>query len=259
MTTASEVSFPFSALVTGASQGVGLAFVHALLARPNCNLVYAACRTPQTANALAALARAHPQRLRVLALDVTRQPDFAIAADTIRRETDRLHLVLNVAGLLHDAARGIQPERRLEDFDAEGLMAGIAVNTLGVALAAKHFLKLLTHDQRAVFASLSARVGSIADNRLGGWYSYRMAKAAQNQFTKSFAIEAARRAPKLIVAALHPGTVETALSKPFSGNVAADKLFTPEQSVGYLLGVIDGLTPADTGSFRAWDGSVVPW
>lgn len=252
-------ALPINALVTGASQGLGLAFVRALLARPHCNLVYAACRTPHRAQALAELAKAHPQRLRVLALDVTRAEDFVIAEDTVRRETDRLHLVLNVAGLLHDAARGVKPERRLEDFNAEGLMASIAVNTLGPALAAKHFLKLLTHDQRAVFASLSARVGSISDNRLGGWYSYRAAKAAQNQFTKSFAIEAARRAPNLIVAALHPGTVETALSKPFSGNVAADKLFTAEQSVSYLLSVIDGLTPADTGSFHAWDGSVVPW
>ncbi|MES2884385.1 MAG: SDR family NAD(P)-dependent oxidoreductase [Pseudomonadota bacterium] len=254
-----SVAFPINALVTGASQGLGLAFVQALLARPHCNLVYAACRTPGTATDLADLARAHPQRLRLLALDVTREADFVIAADTVQRETDRLHLVLNVAGLLHDAARGIKPERRLEDFNAEALMASIAVNTLGPALAAKHFLKLLTHDQRAVFASLSARVGSISDNRLGGWYSYRAAKAAQNQFTRTFAIEAARRAPNLIVAALHPGTVDTALSKPFSGNVAEGKLFSTGHAVAHLMTVIDGLTAADTGSFRAWDGKAIPW
>lgn len=250
---------PINALVTGASQGLGLALVSALLERPSCNLVYAACRKPGEAEALATLAREHPQRLRVLALDVTREEDFVIAADTVRRETDRLHLVMNVAGLLHDAAQGMKPERRLEDFMPEALLASVAVNTLGPALAAKHFLKLLTHEQRAVFASLSARVGSIADNRLGGWYSYRATKAAQNQFTRTFAIEAARRAPQLIVAALHPGTVDTALSKPFSGNVAEGKLFTAAQSAGYLLGVVDGLKPEDSGSFRAWDGSVIPW
>lgn len=250
---------PINALVTGASQGLGLALVTALLSRPNSNLVYAACRRPGEAQALGVLARQHPQRLRLLALDVTREADFAIAADTIRRETDRLHLVLNVAGLLHDAARGIKPERRLEDLTPEALLASVTVNTLGPALAAKHFLKLLTHDQRAVFASLSARVGSIGDNRLGGWYSYRAAKAAQNQFTRTFAIEAARRAPQLIVAALHPGTVDTALSKPFSANVAEGKLFTTAQSAGYLLAVIDALKTEDSGGFRAWDGSVIPW
>ncbi|MES2684065.1 MAG: SDR family oxidoreductase [Pseudomonadota bacterium] len=252
-------SHPLNALVTGASQGLGLAFVQALLALPHCNLVYAACRTPNTATALAGLASVHPKRLRVLALDVTREADFVTAADTVRRETDRLHLVLNVAGLLHDAASHLKPERRLEDFNAAALMASIAVNTLGPALAAKHFIKLLTHEQRAVFASLSARVGSIGDNRIGGWYSYRAAKAAQNQFTRTFAIEAARRAPNLIVAALHPGTVATELSKPFSANVAEGKLFSTAQSVAYLLAVIDGLSAADSGSFRAWDGSHIPW
>lgn len=252
-------AFPLNALVTGASQGLGLALVRGLLALPHCNLVYAACRTPQTATELAALAQQHPLRLRVLALDVTREQDFVIAADTVRRETDRLHLVLNVAGLLHDAARGIKPERRLEDFDAEALLASITVNTLGPALAAKHFVKLLTHDQRAVFASLSARVGSIGDNRLGGWYSYRAAKAAQNQITRTFAIEAARRAPNLVVAALHPGTVDTALSKPFSANVAEGKLFSADQSAAHLLTVIAGLRAADSGGFFAWDGSPVPW
>ena len=253
------VVHPINALVTGASQGLGLAFVKALLARPYCNLVYAACRTPNTATALTELVLAHPQRLRLLALDVTREADFVIAADTVRRETDRLHLLLNVAGLLHDSARGIKPERRLEDFNPDALMTSMAVNMLGPALAAKHFLKLLAHEQRAVFASLSARVGSIGDNRLGGWYSYRAAKAAQNQFTRTFAIEAVRRAPHLIVAALHPGTVQTELSKPFSGNVAEGKLFTPEQSVASLLKVIDDLTAADSGSFRAWDGQPIPW
>lgn len=251
--------FPLNALVTGASQGLGLAFVRALLALPHCNLVYAACRTPQTATELAALAQQHPQRLRVLALDVTREQDFVIAADTVRREADRLHLVLNIAGLLHEAARGIKPERRLEDFNPDALLASISVNTLGPALAAKHFLKLLTHEQRAVFASVSARVGSIGDNKLGGWYSYRAAKAAQNQITRTFAIEAARRAPNLIVAALHPGTVDTALSKPFSANVAEGKLFSTEQSAAHLLTVMEGLCTADTGNFFAWDGSPVPW
>ena len=250
---------PFNALVTGASRGLGLGFVRALMAAPQLNLIYAACRRPHDAQALSAIAREHPQKLRVLALDVTREADFAIAADTVRRETDRLHLVLNVAGVLQDAALGLRPERRVEELDPAALLASFSVNAVGPALAAKHFLKLLTHEQRAVFASLSARVGSITDNRLGGWYGYRAAKAAQNQFTRSFAIEAARRAPRLIVAALHPGTVETDLSEPFRGNVAEGKLFPVEQAVSQLLAVIDRLQAADSGGFRAWDGSTIPF
>lgn len=250
---------PVNALVTGASRGIGLALVQALLAVPQSQLVYAGCRKPQQADALHALLRQHPQKLRVLALDVTREEDFAIAADTVSRETDRLHLVLNVAGLLQDLPAGIRPERRIEDFRPAALLASMAVNALGPALAAKHFLKLLTHGQRAVFASLSARVGSIGDNRLGGWYGYRAAKAAQNQLTRTFAIEAARRAPQLIVAALHPGTVATDLSQPFSGNVAAAQLFSVERAAAQLLAVVDGLTPASSGHFYAWDGKEIPW
>lgn len=249
----------FNALVTGASRGLGLGLVQALLAQPEAKRVFAACRRPQTAIALTTLAREHPQRLCVLALDVTREQDFVLADETIRRETDRLHLVLNAAGVLHDAASGMRPERRIEELDPQTLLDSYAVNALGPALAAKHFLKRLTHDQRAVFASLSARVGSIEDNRLGGWYGYRAAKAAQNQLTRTFAIEASRRAPRLIVAALHPGTVETDLSAPFRGAGREGQIFTVPQAATQLLAVIGGLTPADSGAFRAWDGSAIPW
>jgi NAD(P)-dependent dehydrogenase (short-subunit alcohol dehydrogenase family) len=250
---------PLNAMVLGASRGLGLGFVRALLALPHCNLVYAACRVPATASALQALAREHPQRLRVLALDVTREADFAMAVDTVQRETDRLHLLLNVAGLLHEGGGSMKPERRVEELNVEHLLKSYAVNALGTALAAKHFLALLTHTQSAVFASLSARVGSITDNHLGGWYGYRAAKAAQNQFSRTFAIEAARRAPRLVVAALHPGTVDTELSRPFSQSVAPQKLLTVAQSVAALLAVINTLTPAQTGRFWAWDGSEIAW
>ena len=249
---------PLNAFVSGASRGLGLGFVRALLARPHVNLVHAGCRRPGEAAALAELQRAHPQRLRVLALDVTREEDFRIAADTVRRETDRLHLVLNVAGLLH---RGpdLRPERRLEDLRPEHLLESYAVNAIGPLLAAKHLLPLLSHDQRAVLANLSARVGSIGDNRLGGWYAYRAAKAAQNQFTRTLAVEAARRAPNLIVAALHPGTVETELSAPFRSGVRAEALFGVDRAVEQLLRVIDGLGADASGRFYAWDGSEIPW
>jgi len=124
---------------------------------------------------------------------------------------------------------------------------------------ARHFERLLAHRERAVYASISARVGSIGDNRLGGWYAYRGAKAAQNMFTKTLAIEWARTRRNVVCVALHPGTTDTELSRPFQANVPPEKLFAPERTVRQLLEVIDRLAPADTGSFLAWDGSRIPW
>ncbi len=115
------------------------------------------------------------------------------------------------------------------------------------------------HRERAVFASISARVGSIGDNRLGGWYAYRGAKAAQNMFTKTLSVEWARSRRNVTCVALHPGTTDTELSRPFQANVPPEKLFPPERTVRQLLGVIDGLVTGDTGRFLAWDGSEIPW
>jgi NAD(P)-dependent dehydrogenase (short-subunit alcohol dehydrogenase family) len=134
----------------------------------------------------------------------------------------------------------------------------LAVNTIGPALIAKYFLPLMARDEKAVMAHLSARVGSISDNRMGGWTSYRAAKAAQNMIVKNAAIETARRDPQKIIIGLHPGTVDTQLSAPFQGNVAAEKLFSPAQSADYLLRVIDGVTAQDSGKLLAWDGQQVP-
>jgi len=164
-------------------------------------------------------------------------------------------IVINTVGLLHDDTVG--PEKRLEDIDPEAMRRSFAVNAVGPALVAKHFIPLLGHSHTTLFATLSARVGSISDNRLGGWYSYRAAKAAQNMLTKNIAIEARRRAPNAIVVGLHPGTVDTGLSKPFQANVPAEKLFSVERSVDHLLHVVDRLTPADSGKVFAWDGAEI--
>jgi NAD(P)-dependent dehydrogenase (short-subunit alcohol dehydrogenase family) len=133
------------------------------------------------------------------------------------------------------------------------------VNGAGPLLLAKHLEPLLPSRQRAVFASLSARVGSIGDNRLGGWYAYRGAKAAQNMYLRTLSIELARRARGTICVALHPGTTNTDLSQPFQGRVPADKLFSPRLAVEQLLGVIDRLALADNGGFYAWNGDPIPW
>jgi len=253
-------SFPGDtrALVTGASRGIGREFVRQLLAAPNVTRVFAACRWPAHATELNALASQEP-RLRIVTLDAADEAQVEAAAREVAADTDRLHLVVNAAGVLHEAAAGMAPEKRLADVRADTLAASFAVNAFGPLLVAKHFERLLAHRDRAVFASISARVGSIGDNRLGGWYAYRGAKAAQNMFTKTLSVEWARSRRNVTCVALHPGTTDTDLSRPFQANVPPEKLFSVERTVRQLLGVIDGLVPGDTGRFLAWDGSEIPW
>ncbi|WP_372706813.1 SDR family NAD(P)-dependent oxidoreductase [Brevundimonas sp.] len=164
-------------------------------------------------------------------------------------------LVFVATGVLH---HGRQPERGFRAMTAEHLMRDFRVNAVGPALVAKHFLPLLPRDRRAVFAVLSARVGSIGDNRLGGWHAYRASKAALNMILRNLSIELARTHSKAVIAGLHPGTVDTALSEPFQRGVSPEKLFTPQVSADHLLAVIVGLQPSDSGRVFAWDRQRVP-
>ncbi|CAI8226653.1 MAG: C-factor [Alphaproteobacteria bacterium] len=228
-------SFPsdFRALIFGARGGLGAAFVDALEQR---------CQ-------VTGMTRAD--------IDICDEAALAALADR-EKAHGPLHLIINATGLLHDAAADIRPEKALQQITAAVMAEVLAVNTIGPALIAKYFLPLLAREEKAVMAHLSARVGSISDNRMGGWTSYRAAKAAQNMVVKNAAIETARRDKQKIIIGLHPGTVDSDLSAPFQANVAADKLFTPMQSVDYLLHVIDGLAPQDSGKVFAWDGQEVP-
>ncbi len=245
------------ALIVGGSRGIGLALVEALLADPAWICVTAASRSATATPELAALAEQHGKRLCRVVLDVADEASIAQAAAAVRAQHSALHLLVNTVGLLH--GEGLTPERRLAEIEPGALLRSYAVNAVGPVLIAKHFQSLLAHDERSVLATLSARVGSIADNRLGGWYAYRAAKAGQNQLMRTAAIELARRAPRLISVSLHPGTVATELSAPFRGNVAAEKLFTPAHAAARLLTVIAGLTKESSGHFYAWDGSEIPW
>jgi NAD(P)-dependent dehydrogenase (short-subunit alcohol dehydrogenase family) len=245
-------------LIQGSSRGIGLEFVRQLLGDASPGRIFAACRAPQAASSLVELAAQDP-RLRLVKLDVASEVSIRAAAATVATEVPRLHLIVNCAGLLHDDAAGISPEKRLADVEPDALTASFAVNAAGPLLVARHFEPLLAHGERAVFASISARVGSIGDNRLGGWYAYRGSKAAQNMFTKTLAIEWARSRRNVICVALHPGTTDTELSRPFQANVPPQKLFSVERTVAQLLAVIDRLTPADSGRFLAWDGTEIAW
>jgi NAD(P)-dependent dehydrogenase (short-subunit alcohol dehydrogenase family) len=247
-----------AALVQGASRGLGLGFVRQLLDGCAFEQVIATARQPCDSPDLLALRSSHPAALRLEPIDVTEELSIASAAERIGRDTPKLQLLVNCAGILHNE-KDVCPEKRLEAIDPSALRRVFEVNAFGPLLVAKHFLPLLRHSERAVLANVSARVGSIGDNRLGGWYAYRASKSAQNMFTRTLAIELARRAPNAICVALHPGTVDTDLSRPFQRNVAPGRLFDPDRAASQLLAVVDGLTPEQSGSFLAWDGAPIPW
>ncbi|MFL0414520.1 SDR family NAD(P)-dependent oxidoreductase [uncultured Sphingomonas sp.] len=182
-------------------------------------------------------------------LDLTDEASIAAAAASVGTPD----LVVVATGLLHDGERG--PEKALRDLDPAWLAEQYAINAIGPALVAKHFLPVMPRSGRSVFAVLSARVGSISDNRLGGWYGYRASKAALNQFVRTLAVEDKRRNDRGIVVALHPGTVDTRLSQPFQQS--GRDIFTPGRAAVQLLDVLDGLKPQDSGKFFAWDGTEI--
>jgi NAD(P)-dependent dehydrogenase (short-subunit alcohol dehydrogenase family) len=248
---------PARVLVTGASSGIGLAAVAELLPRDDVAGVLAVSRQASGSDALAALALQYGERLPRCDADLTHARDRERLVQIARTTLGRLDLLFNAAGLLH--ADGLMPEKSLAQLRADALEGSFALNAFAPILLVQALLPLFEVASPAVIASLSARVGSIADNGLGGWYSYRAAKAAQNQLMRTLAVELKRSHPKLSVLQLHPGTVDTPLSQPFKARVPAGKLFTPEQSAALLLQVIAASTPADSGSFRAYDGSTIPW
>ena len=188
-------------------------------------------------------------------LDLTDDSSVAQAALYVQELGKEVRLVINAAGFLH--MDGLTPEKSWRDLDVAHMARSFAVNAIGPALLMKHFLPLLPRQGRSVFATLSARVGSIGDNRLGGWYSYRSSKAALNQLVRTAAIELARRRPAALCVALHPGTVETRLSAPFVKRSA--DVQTAEYAANRLLGVIERLSPANTGGFFDFRGEPVPW
>ena len=223
-----------TAVLIGASGGIGAAVVERLGADARFSTVHTLSRAA--------------------GFDLQDEASIAAAAARVA-EGPAPTLVFVATGVLH---HGQAPERTYRALSAEHLLRDYRINTVGPALVMRHFAPLLPRDRRAAFAALSARVGSIGDNRLGGWHSYRASKAALNMLLKNLSIELARSHPQAVVAGLHPGTVDTALSEPFQKGVAPDKLFTPAFSAERLLTVLDGLTPADSGGVFAWDGARVP-
>lgn len=225
----------YRAVVIGASGAIGAAVTHQLQADPRCAEVIALSRasTPP--------------------VDLLEESSITATAQFLHTHAP-LHLIVVATGMLHSA--DFQPERRLSQLNYAQMMASFRINTLGPAMLIAQLTPLLARHERSLFAVLSAKVGSIADNRLGGWYSYRASKAALNMMVKTAAIELARSHPKALLAALHPGTVESALSAPFSANHPTRPAI---EAAAELLHVLDQLPEGNSGSFLAYDGQTLPW
>ena len=234
----------YRALVVGASGALGQAFAAALGQDSRCSEVVAVGRGGGTTGPGLVQAPVLP------AWDLRDEASLAALAASL---TGPFHLVIDATGALTVDGRG--PEKRLADVDASGMANSLLVNAIGPVLLVRHLSPLLARGERVVWAKLSARVGSIEDNRKGGWYSYRMAKAALNQGLQTAAIELARQRPQLVVAAMQPGTVRSRLSQPFVGDAAA----APEDAVRGLLHALDGLEPHGRAHFVDHAGLAIPW
>ncbi|XP_020593701.1 uncharacterized oxidoreductase C24B10.20 [Phalaenopsis equestris] len=252
-------------MVQGASRGIGLEFVRQLLEKNNRGHVVATCRNPGGATGLIDLKGKFEDRLNILPLDVTDESTIEAAAISIKEKYSSLNLLINTSGVL-SIPKTLHPETTLSKLEKSALMLTYEINAVGPVLVVKHMWPLLkagggsgTDREFAVVANLSARVGSIGDNSLGGWHSYRSSKTALNQLTKTISVELARKKDPILCILLHPGTVDTDLSKPFQKSVPPGKLFTAEFSVQKLLSIINNAKGSDNGKFYAWDGAEIPW
>lgn len=224
----------YRALVIGSSGAIGAAFVAQLQADPRCALVQGLHRGSSPA------------------IDYAREDSIAAAA-AVWRDAPPWQLIIVATGVLHAAP--LMPEKRLAELAYPSLEAVFRTNVFGPALVLRHFAPLLDK-QRSVLAVLSAKVGSIEDNRLGGWYAYRASKAALNMMLKTAAIELRRTHPGAALVALHPGTVRSALSRPFRGDEIGRQ---PGQAAAQMLAALDGVAPEESGAFVAYDGQRLPW
>ena len=227
----------YRAVVIGATGGLGKAFVEHLRSDPNCCHVAALSRNSDPP------------------VDVTSEASVAGAAAWLRERSAEWDLMIDATGVL--TIEGRRPEKRLSEIDPAVMAQALAVNAIGPALLLKHLTPLLPRTRRCIFASLSARVGSIEDNRLGGWVSYRASKAALNQILRTAAVELRISHRQLVVASLQPGTVATRLSAPYRSR--ATEVLTPEYAAGRLVDVLDGLEPEQSGAFFDYEGRRLPF
>lgn len=251
---------PIRALILGARGGVGEALASMILASNERNRVILSSRYPE----LSVHSERGADTFAWLCLDITHQEEWPSFVERVNQQLHSwggsLNLVINATGLLHRAAEGgeseLAPERSLASLNLETMTQLFAVNTFGVALALRFLTPLFPRAKRSLFVSFSARVGSIGDNRIGGWYSYRASKAAQNMLIKTAAIELARTKKDCVCVSVHPGTVATPLSAPFTKSVK-HHVFSASESAAHLMKVFEQLTTDRSGECIAWDGTTI--
>ena len=232
--------------IIGSSGAIGNAVSEILLDDDGVEAIYKFSRNDSNENS---------DRVKNLFLDIEDEQSIKDCIKNLSKDI-KFDLVFVATGILHND-NDIFPEKSIRDISQSKLEKVLLVNTIGPALVGKYFIPYLRKDSKSIFAFLSARVGSISDNKLGGWYSYRASKTALNQIIKNFSIEVRRSNPNAIFIGLQPGTVKSFLSKPFEKNVRPENLFTPEYSATKMLEVIDNLSLEDTGKVYAWDGEEI--
>jgi NAD(P)-dependent dehydrogenase (short-subunit alcohol dehydrogenase family) len=249
-----------NALINGANGGLGSQFAEELIKR-GAGKVFVTFRSDTgpsgSSGKLDALFQNYPERIVPIKADSTKEDGMIEIVRLVSEQVSEIHYLVNCVGYLHNRDYG--PEKSLRKINEEQFLEAVRVNAFPTVLLAKYFMKLMRHQKEAVFAALSARVGSIEDNRAGGWYSYRGSKAMLNMMLSNIAIEFNRSCPNVKVLALHPGTVDTNLSSPFSKNMDSEHLFTPEYSVTRMMDVIEKTDKNPLGAFYAWDGERIPW
>jgi NAD(P)-dependent dehydrogenase (short-subunit alcohol dehydrogenase family) len=241
-------SQPGSAIVFGATGGIGAAAIEILARDHGITHIYAGARAHTAAS----------DKITPFQFDLTDESSIADAAHLVAENGVAPRLIFIATGQLHDGDQS-QPEKSWRQQSPENYAHMFALNAAGPAMIGKHFLPLLPRSEKAIFAAISAKVGSISDNRLGGWHAYRASKAALNMIVRNFALELTVRNPDALAVTLHPGTVDTLLSKPFQRGVPDGKLFTPQRSAAALLSVLGGLTSKDSGKLFGWDGQEIPY